>query len=1131
MTVAGQGGGKHSAVVWIDFNNNNIFEASEKVGGLTQNISGSGTYNFNITIPAGASTGNRKMRVLWQYNENADNYYDDKPYTTDAWGQTEDYTVNIIETATPTLTLGNPTTPIGASYVLAGSLKVPIHAFTITASGGGDTLTNFTFRTPMTSTYTTSEIVNFSLYANSSNDLSTATLVSTQLSPAAAGTAQSFPAFAYPILSGTRYFWITMNVAGTVTEGHTINVNASTATDMTTTATKAGAANASGVKTFTNSMAYCTATFSNSCTGDYINNFSTTGGSTNITNNNSGCNGNTNNYIYYPLQTVTQCSGGSFNISVQAGTNCAVQGFAIWIDWNKDGKFDGPGEYVWNSGSVGLDVYTGTITIPASTPENTTYRMRVMCRYYAVPAANEACATGLGWGEVEDYNVYVTPPVPMTYVSSTTTQNNTSSVEIGSTNNVILGIEVVTNGTLNPLKVTSFTLNANGTTDISDINASGSAKIYYTGTSSTFATSNLFGTKTPTIADFTITGSQTLEQGTNYFWLVYDVQPTAIEGHVIDAECSSITVGLSSKAPTVTAPAGNRPIALKCTYTFYMEDSGGDGWNGSHFEVMENGVWIGNFELTSGASGTATISIKDGANVEIVPKLYMSPEEVSFTLTTPRGQNIFHYHRLYSDNNYPIFNFTADCDKIYDFTVNHHAYASNTSNDCFIITKDRASQSGSIWNNYKIDLTQNFSISFDLWLGSKDAGADGVAFVLQGECTSKGGTGGGLGYEGINNSVIIEFDTYKNGAPYYDPVSGNDHIAIMKNGDPNHSGTNQLAAPVEVINLENNAWHPATVTWNYTSATSQTISLAFDGTNNIISYTGNMISILNSSQAFWGFTGSTGADYNLQQVCINQYPENTTMLQDTTIKPGGSVQAAVTPNASSYSWTPTTGVSNPNIYNPTFTPDATTTYTVTFEDACGNTITDMFTITVSNTLPVELISFYNICNSDEIILKWTTASETNNKYFTLERSFDLKNWESIAIIAGAGNSNSMRHYSYTDKASGVDVYYRLTQTDFDGRSETFMPIAANCQNEVTSIICYPNPFNDQLNIVANNIYSDEIEITVRSITGQIVTKQRISKDEISQNNFTLDLGSLSQGAYSIEFKAGNFIEIQKILKK
>lgn len=139
--------------------------------------------------------------------------------------------------------------------------------------------------------------------------------------------------------------------------------------------------------------------------GDFINNFSTTGGIANITNNGSGC--SAGGYQFFPM-TVTQEQGSSINISVQSGS--WGQGFRIWVDWNQDGDFVDAGENVWNSGTSGTGVFTGSITVPLTATPGTT-RMRVRCQYAGVPA--DPCAA-ITWGETEDYNFNVQALVPCT---------------------------------------------------------------------------------------------------------------------------------------------------------------------------------------------------------------------------------------------------------------------------------------------------------------------------------------------------------------------------------------------------------------------------------------------------------------------------------------------------------------------------------------------------------------------------------------------------------------------------------------------------------------------------------------------------------------------------------------------
>lgn len=239
----------------------------------------------------------------------------------------------------------------------------------------------------------------------------------------------------------------------------------------------------------------------------------------------------------------------------------------VFIDYNQDGTFDPVTERVFNGVTVTPtgtvpNPTTGTVSIPGTALLGTT-RMRVMLREGGT-ATDDPCLTGtnLYYGETEDYTVQILPGAPQTYVSSTVNQPNVSPVPRNTTNQEVLQIVVNMNGSSSPMQATSFTLNTNGTTNPT-INIT-NAKLWYT-TTPTFATTTQFGSSVaaPNGA-FTITGSQSLVAGNNYFWLTYDVPSTATVGALIDGECSSITIGGTPRTPTTMAPAGNRTI-----YTLY----------------------------------------------------------------------------------------------------------------------------------------------------------------------------------------------------------------------------------------------------------------------------------------------------------------------------------------------------------------------------------------------------------------------------------------------------------------------------------------------------------------------------------------------------------------------------------
>jgi hypothetical protein len=94
-----------------------------------------------------------------------------------------------------------------------------------------------------------------------------------------------------------------------------------------------------------------------------------------------------------------------------------------------------------------------------------------------------------------------------------------------------------------------------------------------------------------------------------------------------------------------------------------------------------------------------------------------------------------------------------------------------------------------------------------------------------------------------------------------------------------------------------------------------------------------------------------------------------------------------------------------------------------------------FSITAGSLLPVTLASFTARKQSNNVLLQWATATEQNSKDFSVQYSANGNSWNTISILSAAGNSNTIRHYSYThtNPAAGNN-YYRLLQTDIDGKS-------------------------------------------------------------------------------------------------
>lgn len=171
---------------------------------------------------------------------------------------------------------------------------------------------------------------------------------------------------------------------------------------------------------------------------------------------------------------------------------------------------------------------------------------------------------------------------------------------------------------------------------------------------------------------------------------------------------------------------------------------------------------------------------------------------------------------------------------------------------------------------------------------------------------------------------------------------------------------------------------------------------------------------------------------------------------------------------------------------------------------------------VTTPLPVELISFSaSVLKTRKVKLEWLTATEINNDHFTLERSKNGIDWEYLAEIDGAGNSNKELSYSHIDDNPFASViYYRLKQTDFDGTIEYSDVVRVELnQLESTELNIYPNPSKAIITINEEGVEFEEISIF--DMFGKEVTS-RIRLIVRKESSLTLDLSSLSKGMYFLK---------------
>jgi hypothetical protein len=184
-------------------------------------------------------------------------------------------------------------------------------------------------------------------------------------------------------------------------------------------------------------------------------------------------------------------------------------------------------------------------------------------------------------------------------------------------------------------------------------------------------------------------------------------------------------------------------------------------------------------------------------------------------------------------------------------------------------------------------------------------------------------------------------------------------------------------------------------------------------------------------------------------------------------------------------------------------------------------------------LPIELLEFTGRSEGPSNYLEWTTASEINNDFFTLERSPDGYNFDQFVVVDGAGNSSSHIHYDKYDHNPFVGVtYYRLKQTDFNGMfSYSNIVALANVLDKVTMGGIHPNPTSGNISFDFFSPKNGTLEIRMIDNSGRIVLDEmeNIIQD---QTKINFSISNFARGEYTMEviFEKGDFTNQIKIVK-
>jgi hypothetical protein len=211
-------------------------------------------------------------------------------------------------------------------------------------------------------------------------------------------------------------------------------------------------------------------------------------------------------------------------------------------------------------------------------------------------------------------------------------------------------------------------------------------------------------------------------------------------------------------------------------------------------------------------------------------------------------------------------------------------------------------------------------------------------------------------------------------------------------------------------------------------------------------------------------------------------------------------------------------------------------YTGDSNDADFWYVDDLYLIDLGP-LPVELTSFSADVNETDVTLNWSTATETNNQGFEVQRSVNGGEFETVTFVNGNGTSTEMQHYSYTDAGLSEGIYsYRLKQVNYDGSFEYSKTIIVDIVlPDIYSLDQnYPNPFNPDTRIDFSLASDSKVTLKIYNLLGQEVTTLLNNELTAGVHYINFNASSLNSGVYFYRIEAAgvdgsSFVNVKKMI--
>jgi hypothetical protein len=185
-----------------------------------------------------------------------------------------------------------------------------------------------------------------------------------------------------------------------------------------------------------------------------------------------------------------------------------------------------------------------------------------------------------------------------------------------------------------------------------------------------------------------------------------------------------------------------------------------------------------------------------------------------------------------------------------------------------------------------------------------------------------------------------------------------------------------------------------------------------------------------------------------------------------------------------------------------------------------------------STIPVELTSFTANVSGTDVVLHWSTATETNNSGFSVERSKDNFSFEQVGFVPGFGTTTEVMNYSFTDNSPGDgNYYYRLKQIDYDGSYNYSQVVEVILELPLVFSLeqNYPNPFNPSTTIKFSIPATEFVNLKVYDVMGNVVAELINEEKSAGSHSVEFNASNLASGTYFYKLQAGNMNEVRKML--